>query len=115
MGVLAIINAQEAPGKVVPFTEEDRLILSYFADKAGAAIERARLTREIILRMIRMCELRDPRRPAPHTNRVGAYSAEIYRRWARNRACLKRRSTITRTCCALPRCSMTWERLPFPT
>ena len=84
VGVLAIINAQENQGKVVPFTEKDRLVLSYFADKAGATIERARLTREIILRMIRMCELRDPEETGPHTNRVGAYAAEIYRRWARN-------------------------------
>ena len=84
VGVLSIINALGEDGEVGPFTEKDRLILNYFADKAGTAIERARLTREIILRMIRMCELRDPEETGPHTNRVGAYAAEIYRRWARN-------------------------------
>lgn len=84
VGVLSIINALGVDGKVVPFTEQDRLVLNYFADKAGTAIDRARLTREIILRMIRMCELRDPEETGPHTNRVGAYAAEIYRRWARN-------------------------------
>jgi len=85
VGVLELINALGEGRQAVPFTNRDRLILNYFADKAGATIERARLTREIILRMIRMCELRDPEETGPHTNRVGAYAAELYRRWARNR------------------------------
>jgi len=85
VGVLQLINALGKGGEVVSFTEKDRLILNYFADLAGAAIERARLTREVILRMIRMAELRDPEETGPHVNRVGAYAAEIYHRWAVNR------------------------------
>jgi response regulator RpfG family c-di-GMP phosphodiesterase len=34
------------------------------------------------LRMIKMCELRDPEETGAHANRVGAYSAEIYHQWA---------------------------------
>ena len=86
VGVLELINALGEGRQAVPFTNSDRLILNDFADKAGGTIERARLTREIILRMIRMCELRDPEETGPHRpNRVGAYAAEVYRRWARNR------------------------------
>lgn len=85
VGVLQLINAKGANGGVIPFTEHDELILNYFADNAGAAIERACLTREVILRMIKMAELRDPEETGPHVNRVGAYAAEIYHRWARNR------------------------------
>ena len=84
VGVLQLINALDEQGAVVPFTEKDRLILDYFANNAGAAIERARLTREIILRMVKMAELRDPEETGRHVNRVGAYSAEIYHCWARH-------------------------------
>ncbi len=85
VGVLQVINAQGKEQEAVPFSEKDRLILSYFASNAGAAIERARLTREVILRMIKMCELRDPEETGTHVNRVGAYAAEIFHRWALNR------------------------------
>jgi len=84
VGVLQLINAMDEEGRTIPFNEKDRLILNYFADNAGAAIERARLTREIILRMIRMAELRDPEETGPHVNRVGSYAAEIYHRWTHN-------------------------------
>jgi putative nucleotidyltransferase with HDIG domain len=85
VGVLELINAQGQGGEVVPFSERDRLILQYFANSAGAAIERARLTRDVILRMIGMSELRDPEETGAHANRVGAYAAEIYQRWAHNK------------------------------
>ncbi len=85
VGVLELINALGEDREVVPFTEKDRVILKYFADNAGAAIERARLTRDVILRMIKMCELRDPEETGPHVNRVGAYAAEIYHRWSLNK------------------------------
>lgn len=84
VGVLAVINALGEHRQAVPFTEKDRLILNYFAANAAAAIERARLTRDVILRMIKMCELRDPQETGPHANRVGAYAAEIYHRWSLN-------------------------------
>lgn len=85
VGVLQIINALGKNGETVPFTKRDRMILGYFADSAGAAVERAMLTREMILRMIRMCELRDPLETGAHANRVGAYAAEIYHQWALGR------------------------------
>lgn len=82
-GVLQMINKQEAPGRVVPFTEEDEKFGKYFAGSAAMAIDRARMTRELILRMIRMAELRDPKETAAHVNRVGAYAIELYDYWAR--------------------------------
>jgi response regulator RpfG family c-di-GMP phosphodiesterase len=50
---------------------------------ATMALERAQMTRTLILRMIRMAELRDPKETGAHVNRVGSYSVEIYERWAR--------------------------------
>ena len=85
VGVLQIINALGKDGEAIPFTEEDHLVLGYFANNAAAAVERAQLTREVILRMIKMCELRDPEETGAHANRVGAYAAEIYHQWALKR------------------------------
>jgi HD-GYP domain-containing protein (c-di-GMP phosphodiesterase class II) len=82
VGVLEIINAENGDGEVIPFTGQDRQVLNHFANNAAVAVERALLTREVILRMIKMCELRDPEETGAHANRVGAYSAEIYHQWA---------------------------------
>jgi response regulator RpfG family c-di-GMP phosphodiesterase len=82
VGVLQIINSLNEQKEVVAFDDRDRLVLNYFAVHAAAAIERAMMTREIILRMIRMCELRDPHETGAHASRVAAYAAEIYQQWA---------------------------------
>ena len=85
VGVLQIINPLSPDGKPAAFTDQNRLLLSYFAGNAAAAIERAMMTREIILRMIMMCELRDPKETGMHASRVGAYAAEVYHQWSLNR------------------------------
>ncbi len=85
VGVLQIINAMDHNREVIPFEERDKLILGYFANNAAVAIERALMTREVILRMVKMCELRDPHETGPHANRVASYSAEIYQKWAMNK------------------------------
>lgn len=87
IGVMQIINAKDEDDNktVVPFTEDDNMFVSFFANNASVAIERAKMTREIILRMIKMAELRDPKETGAHVNRVGAYAIEIYQRYAENR------------------------------
>jgi response regulator RpfG family c-di-GMP phosphodiesterase len=82
IGVMQIINALDALGRVVPFSKDDELLVTLFANQAAVAIERARMTREIILRMIKMAELRDPLETGAHVNRVAAFTIEIYHRWA---------------------------------
>ncbi len=83
VGVMQLVNAlDQATGSPAPFAESDRLYVSLFAKNAAVAIERASLTQLIILRMIKMAELRDPSETGPHVNRVAAYSVEIYKRWA---------------------------------
>ena len=83
IGVLQIINKQDSNGNVVPFNDEDVVISLHFASTASMALQRARLTRALILRMIQMAELRDPKETGSHVNRVAAYSTEIYERWAK--------------------------------
>ena len=85
IGVMQLINAQDGNGVVIPFPESDIPLIRVFANNAAMALERALMTRAIILRMISMAELRDPKETGTHVNRVGAYSAEIYEAWARRR------------------------------
>lgn len=81
VGVMQVINAKHH-NHVIPFTEKDSLYVTYFANNAAVAIEKARLTRDTVLRMVKMSELRDPHETGPHVNRVGSYSIEIYHKWA---------------------------------
>ncbi len=83
IGVLQLINAQNDEGKIIPFNEDDEPIVQHFALYAANAIERARLTRLTIMRMISMAELRDPKETGPHVNRVAAYAVELFENYAR--------------------------------
>jgi HD-GYP domain-containing protein (c-di-GMP phosphodiesterase class II) len=85
LGVMQIINAQDDDGTVVPFSSFDESLITHFATSAALALERAQMTRNIILRMISMAELRDPKETTAHVNRVGAYSVEIFEAWARKK------------------------------
>lgn len=82
IGVIQIINAKDERGGIVPFTETDQTLLPLFAGQASTAIESGMMTRELVLRMMRMAELRDPSETGAHVQRVGAFSAEIYHRLA---------------------------------
>ncbi|HUZ17959.1 MAG TPA: HD domain-containing phosphohydrolase [Spirochaetia bacterium] len=83
VGVMQLVNALDREsGRPCSFEERDLLYVNLFAKNAAVAIERASLTRLIILRMITMAQLRDPKETGPHVNRVAAYSIEIYQHWA---------------------------------
>ena len=83
LGILQIINAQDENKNIIPFSDSDEKCMLHFASTAAVALERAQMTRSILLRMIRMSEMRDPKETGPHVNRVGGYSIEIYEQWAR--------------------------------
>ena len=85
LGILQIINAQNASGKITCFSQQDERVMRHFAAVAAVALERAQMTRALILRMIRMAEMRDPKETGPHVNRVAAFSVEIYEGWAERR------------------------------
>lgn len=82
IGVLQLINAKNVTGNVIPFANDHEDIIIYFANNAANAVERAKMTREIILRMNKMAELRDPKETGPHVNRVASYSVALYEAWA---------------------------------
>lgn len=85
IGVLQIINGQDENGRVIPFTSEDEKLMFHFAGTAAVALERAQLMRSIILRMIRLAEMRDPEETGAHVNRVASYAVELYEQWAHKR------------------------------
>lgn len=82
IGVLQLINSKNSKGNTIGFTNDDEPLIKNFANIAAAAIERAQLTRAIILRVIKMAEMRDPKETGAHVNRVASYSVEIYEAWA---------------------------------
>lgn len=85
IGVLQLINVTDAKGKVSPFRKKDEPLVLHFANMAAVAIERAQMTRAMILRTIKMAELRDPKETGAHVNRVAAYAVAIYEAWAAKR------------------------------
>jgi response regulator RpfG family c-di-GMP phosphodiesterase len=82
LGVLQLINAKSDKDTVIPFSMQDRLYITEFARNAANAIEKAKLSREMVLRMVELAELRDPYETSQHAKRVGAYSIELYEAWA---------------------------------
>ncbi|MGM0452529.1 MAG: HD domain-containing phosphohydrolase [Thermodesulfobacteriota bacterium] len=85
VGVMQLINAKDENGRVTGFSEDSQVYVPLFANNAAVAIERGLMNRELILRMVKMAELRDPAETGAHVQRVGAYSAEIYQQWATDR------------------------------
>lgn len=83
VGVMQLINSMDADGQNIPFSEERRTYLQLFSSHAAMAIDRGVMNREIVLRMVRMSKLHDPKETGAHVQRVGAYSAELYREYAK--------------------------------
>jgi HD-GYP domain-containing protein (c-di-GMP phosphodiesterase class II) len=83
LGVIQMINPQNLDGETVSFSEDDEFLLTHFAANVTVALQRAYVTRSMILRMIRMSELRDPKETGTHVSRVAGYAVEIYEGWAR--------------------------------
>ena len=90
LGVIQMINAKDRDGNVIPFSNEAETLITHFAANATMALQKAQLLRTIILRMIKMAELRDPKETGPHVNRVAGYSVEIYEQWAHKKGLSER-------------------------
>ncbi|MDR1985715.1 MAG: HD domain-containing protein [Treponema sp.] len=82
LGVIQMINATDEAGNWGPFSKEDEFLINHFAINAAIVLQRAYMNRVMILRMIKLSELRDPKETGPHVNRVAGYAAEMYDRWA---------------------------------
>lgn len=96
VGVLQLINAKNRDGRFVPFRLEMEPLARYFASLATLALDRALLTRTLLMRMINITELRDPRETGPHVNRVGSYAIAIFDAWAEKNGFGEREKMLTR-------------------
>jgi response regulator RpfG family c-di-GMP phosphodiesterase len=86
LGVMELINpigTEDVPRE--GFSAHDTALLEHFASIATVAIERAHLTESVILRMIRMAEVRDPSETGRHVERVAGFATVIFEEWARRR------------------------------
>lgn len=83
LGVLQLLNATDGEGGQRPcFDRDDERLVEHFASMATVVVERAQLTESVILRMIRMAEVRDPAETGPHIDRVTGYSLVLFEEWA---------------------------------
>ena len=96
LGVLQLINPKDDAGNNRFFDGTDELFTDHFAANAAIALQRAQMTRAILLRMNSMAELRDPGETGAHVNRVRAYAVELYDRYAHHHQIEKRESEKTR-------------------
>lgn len=84
LGVLQIINAQDEKGNVISFDDDAELYINHFASNVTQALKNAYLTNNMVRRMLRMAEFRDPKETYGHVERVSNFAIEIYDRWAFN-------------------------------
>lgn len=84
LGVIQLINAKFG-GKTVPFSATDKVHISFLADHAVLALEKAEMAREMVMRMVKISELRDPHESGNHAGRVGEYALVLYDRFAESR------------------------------
>ncbi len=82
VGVLQLINAIADDGSTVSFSYQETQYANQFAQAAADAIERTRLSRDMVLRLVELSGLRDPYETGQHAKRVGAYAVELYDKWA---------------------------------
>ena len=86
LGVLQLINPRDADtGKPAEFSEDDQKLVIHFAGLAAMAIERSSMTRALVLRMIRMAQMNDPKETGAHVRRVSEVAARLFVAWARRR------------------------------
>ncbi|MDZ4754617.1 MAG: HD domain-containing protein [Phycisphaerae bacterium] len=79
LGVLLLINADARAG----FSDDQLRQIKHLGVMATLALERARMVRAMILRMVAMAELRDPHETGAHVRRVAGFSVALFDTWAR--------------------------------
>lgn len=83
LGVLQLINPRSVGAhRSSDFTESDQKLARHFGDMAAMALDRSQMTRTMILRMMRLAEMRDPKETGAHVKRVAEVSARLHHHWA---------------------------------
>lgn len=82
LGVIQLINAMNGSGEPVPFSQQDRLSISLFAQHAALAMEKVDFAKQMIMRLVEVSQLRDPHETQAHAHRVGEYAAALFDAYA---------------------------------
>lgn len=85
LGIMQLLNACDDDGKFIPFSREDESFYKMLCLIGTNAIQRAQMTRNLLITITGFACLRDPKETAAHVNRVGTYATEIYEAWANQR------------------------------
>ena len=86
LGVLQLINPHDPETREhTEFSEDDQKLAVHFAGLASMAIERSSMTRTLVLRMMRLAEMRDPKETGAHVRRVSHVATRLYVAWAKRR------------------------------
>jgi len=85
LGVMQLLNARDKYGEFIPFKPADEPFFEIFARFGSKAIQRAQMTRNLLVTITRFAGLRDPKETDAHVNRVGSFAMEIYEAWAKRR------------------------------
>jgi len=94
LGVMQLINSLDpCTGKPRPFNKDMEGNIQLLAHEITNILERSKLVRASINRLIRLTSVHDPLETGPHAERVGALAAEMYQAWA-NRRGLDRQKTL---------------------
>jgi len=106
LGVLQLINPRaQGAHHGREFTDDDRKLAQHFAGLAAMALERAQLGRSMVLRMMRLAEMRDPKETGAHVKRVAEVAALLYQAWAERRSmperAMERKLDLLRTAAML--------------
>lgn len=82
LGAIQLINKKDPKHNIIEFDHDDLLFIRHLANYASSALQRAQIMRALLLRIMKMAELRDPKETYHHVNRVGSYATELFERWA---------------------------------
>jgi HD-GYP domain-containing protein (c-di-GMP phosphodiesterase class II) len=85
LGVLQLINPRSEEDEAIEFSSEDQKLAVHFGGMASLAIERSSMTRALVLRMMRLAELRDPKETGAHVKRVAEVAVRLFVAWAQKR------------------------------
>lgn len=86
LGVLQLINPRD-PETLRPmeFSGQDQALAMNFASLASLALERSNLTRTLVLRIMGIAELHDPKETGAHIRRVSQVATRLFVAWASQR------------------------------
>ena len=86
LGVMQLVNPRDPDSlRPIEFSREDQALAMNFASLAALALERSNLTRTLVLRIMGIAELHDPKQSGAHIRRVSQVAARLFVQWASRR------------------------------